>query len=98
MTESQDHPALHAYANIPAFVFDWQVTSIPPFSGQGEMLGHEGHILDSVALFPRGFSPGRCCAHVCIHGGICVFALGNPPSLIKSCLLCLPHPHQRVSG
>lgn len=53
MTESQDHPALHAYANIPAFVFDWQVTSIPPFSGLGETLGLEGHIMDSVALSPE---------------------------------------------
>lgn len=39
MTESQDHPALHTYANIPAFLFDWQFTSIPPLSGPGETLG-----------------------------------------------------------
>lgn len=50
MTESQDHPALHAYANIPAFLNDWQFTSIPPLSGPGETLGLEGHIMDCVVL------------------------------------------------
>lgn len=44
-----------------------------------------------VLLFPQRpqHSSGRWCVHVCKHGGICAFALGKPPLLIKSCLLCL---------
>lgn len=71
MTESQDHPALHAYANIPAFVFDWQVTSIPPLSGPGETLGLEGHMMDSVVLSPEApadaaFTCANMVVYVCL--------------------------------
>lgn len=68
MTESQDHPALHAYANIPDFVFDWQVTSIPPLSGPGEALGLEGHMMDSVALSPEASAQLRqTCANMVVY-------------------------------
>lgn len=55
----------------PAFVFDWQVTSIPPLSGPGETLGLEGHMMDSVAHSPEApadatFTCANMVVYVCL--------------------------------